>query len=251
MVGRFLGFDLDSGSRVPRAVTADQLATAARAHLVTWLDRLTADHPAVMLLEDIHWADSESLALVGELITRLPGARLLVVALTRLDLADRHPEWLGDVHPFRRVDVDRLPAETTALLVREILQHAARVPDELVDLIADRSDGNPFFIEELIKMLADRDVIRTDKAMAGWTIDVDRLGSIGVPGTLTGVLQAAARQPGTAGPRRPPERFGGWSSVLGCRRRGHRPPVRRSRPPRRSGEGADLSSGSLHLRRLQ
>ena len=190
LVGRFLGFDLDSGSRVSRAVTADQLATAARAHLVSWLDRLTADHPAVMLLEDIHWADSESLALVGELITRLPGARLLVVALTRLDLADRHPEWLEDVHPFRRVDVDRLPAETTALLVREILQHAAHVPDELVDLIADRSDGNPFFIEELIKMLADRDVIRTDEATAGWTIDVDRLGSMGVPATLTAVLQA-------------------------------------------------------------
>jgi predicted ATPase len=64
------------------------------------------------------------------------------------------------------------------------------VPDGLVELIVERSDGNPFFVEELIKMLTDEGVIRTDALDGRWTIEADRLDRGGVPATITGVLQA-------------------------------------------------------------
>jgi predicted ATPase len=74
--------------------------------------------------------------------------------------------------------------------VRRILQRADLVPDDLVELIVGRCDGNPFFVEELLKMLVDDRVIRTDGPDGRWSIDGDRLALSRVPATLTGVLQA-------------------------------------------------------------
>ena len=74
--------------------------------------------------------------------------------------------------------------------MRRILQRADVVPDDLVELIVGRCDGNPFFVEELLKMLVDDRVIRTDGPDGRWSIDGDRLALSRVPATLTGVLQA-------------------------------------------------------------
>ena len=186
-VGRWLGFDL--GGAGPD-IGGDGLAQAARAHLVRWLGGLARDEPAVLLLEDLHWADGESLAVLAELIDRLPEARLLVVGLTRPDLVDREPAWFDGSVQVVRVEVSPLDLETTEALVRTVLRAAGEVPDELVHFVAHRSDGNPFFVEELIKMLTERGVIRTDGADGGWWVDTGRVDLQGVPATLTGVLQA-------------------------------------------------------------
>ena len=102
MVGLRLG-------RPGRSLGTEGLAVTARAHLVRWLGALAADEPAVLLLEDLHWADDESLALVVELVARLPDARLLVVGLTRPDLADRHPEWFDGSLMAVRIDAPVAP----------------------------------------------------------------------------------------------------------------------------------------------
>jgi class 3 adenylate cyclase len=106
IVGQWLGFNsVDPGG----SLGAEGMAVTARAHLVRWLGALATDEPAVLLLEDLHWADEESLALLVELIARLPDARLLVVGLTRPGLADRHPEWFNGSLMAVRIDVQSLP----------------------------------------------------------------------------------------------------------------------------------------------
>src|SRR4029077_19951836 len=100
----------------------------------------------------------------------------------------RHPEWFNE--PVTTIVLAPLPPEATAELTRLVLRHADVVPDDLVELIVGRCDGNPFFIEELVKMLIDDGVIRTDRPDGGWSIDVERLAGSPVPATLTGVLQA-------------------------------------------------------------
>ena len=186
-VGQWLGFDLGDSAGL---LVAEGMEATARAHLVHWLGSLAADEPAVILLEDLHWADDESLHLLVELVARLPDARLLVVGLTRPDLAERHPEWFSDTSMVRRIDLAPLQPDATADLVRLVLQYADTVPDELVELIVGRCDGNPFFVEELVKMLIDDLVIHTDAADGRWSIDVERLAVSRVPATLSGVLQA-------------------------------------------------------------
>src|SRR5262249_33147332 len=62
------------------------------------------------------------------------------------------------------------------------------VPTALRDLVVDRADGNPFYIEELIKALIDDRVIV--KGEGAWSVDTTRLSTVRIPATLTGVLQA-------------------------------------------------------------
>jgi class 3 adenylate cyclase len=161
VVGHWLGFDLRSSSAVRPLLGAGQLATAARAHFLRYIEQLTADEPAVMFLEDLHWADEESIDLIGDLLRDCPTAHLLVIAVGRPPLLER-PETrpLLDASTLR-LSLRPLDTESSRALVEEILQRTGGVPGVLADLIVDRADGNAYYIEELTKMLIDDGVIET------------------------------------------------------------------------------------------
>ncbi|MCI0354406.1 MAG: hypothetical protein L0099_05100, partial [Acidobacteria bacterium] len=73
-------------------------------------------------------------------------------------------------------------------LVAEILRKAPEIPQALQDLIVSRAEGNPFYIEELIKMLIESGVILTGDEH--WHVVLERLADVRVPATLTGVLES-------------------------------------------------------------
>ncbi len=83
-----------------------------------------------------------------------------------------------------------LDDDTSRALVADVLQHVSDRPDSLVELITRRAEGNPFFVEELIKMLIDDGVIIPGGSELAWRIDLDQLEASSVPSTLTGVLEA-------------------------------------------------------------
>ncbi len=187
-VSAWLGF----GATTRETTGTEHLAALARSALVTWLRALAQESASVLFLEDLHWADQESMGLVWELAEWLPDARLLIVALSRPgDHLDQH--WF-DEHPFAEcLPLEPLDRPASATLVHEVLKRADHVPDRFVDLIVDRSDGNPFFVEELVKMLRDRGVI-VDAEGDGWTILEGELDPADVPATIAGVLQARLDQ---------------------------------------------------------
>ncbi len=94
LVAHWLGFDLGSSAAVQRLLGSGQLASTARAHVFRYFDALAADGPVVVFLEDLHWADDESLALVDDLIAQLAEVHLLVVGAARSALLER-PEAEG------------------------------------------------------------------------------------------------------------------------------------------------------------
>jgi len=77
--------------------------------------------------------------------------------------------------------------------VHEVLARVDHVPDRLVDLIVERSDGNPFFVEEIVKMFRGHGVI-VDADGDGWTITPGDVDPADVPATIAGVLQARLDQ---------------------------------------------------------
>jgi tetratricopeptide (TPR) repeat protein len=186
IVGHWLGFEIGGSDAVGRLAGSAGFAEVARSHLFAWLRALTADEPGVLLLEDLHWADDETLDLIEELAARRD-MRLLVVGLARPALFERRPGW---GHQAVRVELGALSATACRELVGEVLQHAGMVPKLLVDIIVARADGNPFYVEELVKMLIDDAVITVGEFDEPWQIDLDRLDESRVPATLTGVLQA-------------------------------------------------------------
>jgi tetratricopeptide (TPR) repeat protein len=146
-----------------------------------------------MLLEDLHWTDGSSLDAVTRLAASLSvGAAgtspLLLVCAARPSLYQRRPGW-GEGRAFHsRLDLDPLSRQDSRRLVGEILQRMEQVPGALRDLVVGGAEGNPFFLEELIKMLIEEGVIR--KGERAWSVDEERLDELRVPPTLTGVLQA-------------------------------------------------------------
>ncbi len=171
VVGHWMGFELSSSPAVQRLLGA-QFAITARAQLLAFFASLAVSAPVVLALEDLHWADDESLDLIVDLVTHLREHRLFALGLTRPALLDRRPGFPGDGVLTSRLDLPSLTDADCRALVHEVLQRVADVPAELVDLVVARADGNAFYLEELIKMLIDDGVIDTSAADDVWRVDL-------------------------------------------------------------------------------
>jgi DNA-binding NarL/FixJ family response regulator len=119
---------------------------------VELLDRLSGDQPVVLLLEDLHWADASTLGLVSYLAHAVRDHRILVVATYRIDEPGEGLSHL--VLELVRSGAVRL-VELAPLSDRELAQLLSEASDETLDpaLVASicaRSEGNPFFAEELL-----------------------------------------------------------------------------------------------------
>ena len=117
--------------------------------LVEWS---SPDAPALLVIEDVHWADRETLQVIEYLADHLSGQAALVVATLRDDEPGPGGELVSALWARRAVQPISLsplnPAESEVML-RECLSATSMLP-ELIDAVVTRSDGVPFFIEELL-----------------------------------------------------------------------------------------------------
>ncbi|MFG3010794.1 AAA family ATPase [Streptomyces cinerochromogenes] len=117
------------------------------------LERVAAEHPVALVLEDLHWADASTRHLLAYLFRTLRAGRLLVLATYRSDdIHRRHPlrpllAELDRLRTVRRIELARFTREEAGRQIAGIL--AAEPDPAQVDEIYARSDGNAFFIEEL------------------------------------------------------------------------------------------------------
>ena len=123
--------------------------------VLTLLERLAADRPLVLVVEDAHWADRSTRDLLTFLIRNLYGGGPLLILVTyRTDELHRsHPlrpllTELDRVEGVRRFELSRLGRTEVAELVRSIL--GTDGPPKLVDDVFARSEGNPLFVEVLL-----------------------------------------------------------------------------------------------------
>ena len=132
------------------------------------LSRLSAPSGAILLLEDLHWADTESLRLLSYLARESADLDVWIVATYRSDeLHRRHPltAVLADLsreRRYREVRLEPLAREDLRQMVSAILDDT-EVGEEFLDAVLERTEGNPFFVEELIKVLVERGDIFRDR----------------------------------------------------------------------------------------
>jgi class 3 adenylate cyclase/tetratricopeptide (TPR) repeat protein len=188
-IGRLLGFELhDNPAFEAGRADARQFQVQASGYLVDYVRGLVQQSPVVVLLEDIHWADDSSLDLLRRLCGALARQPLLVVAAARPELFARRPDWGQDLPAHERLELRPLPPSESQRLVDEILQAAPGVPSALRELVVGQAEGNPYFIEEGLRMLVDEGVI--EKSAGRWVAQPDRLPEIRIPPTLEGLLLA-------------------------------------------------------------
>ena len=131
------------GPAMPAEPEIDRLIEAV-AELVA---RRATAAPLLVVFEDLHWADRSTLDLMETLIRRAPAQSMLVLATFRPEFRP-HPALLGRV---TQLSIARLDRAETDQMVGALL--GAPPPPALADLIAERTDGVPLFVEEVVRRI--------------------------------------------------------------------------------------------------
>ena len=119
--------------------------------------QLVHDRPLVMLIEDMHWAEDDLCDLIDALIEEVTGPLLLLVT-ARPELLDRRPAWGGARRRTSALHFEAMPSGDTNRLLDGLL--GVEIPKVIRDLVVERAEGNPFFVEELIATFLDRGILQ-------------------------------------------------------------------------------------------
>jgi class 3 adenylate cyclase/predicted ATPase len=146
------------------------------------LVRESMNQPIILVLEDLHWIDHETQAFLDELVDSMAGVRLLL-------LVDYRPEhrhaWASKTY-YNQIRLDPLPEESAQELLTALLGDAPEL-DGLKRLIIAKSEGTPFFIEEIVQALSERGILVRGNGVVRLTAP---LAEIQIPATVQGMLVA-------------------------------------------------------------
>ena len=154
-------------------------AAEARRSVETVMRGLARQRPVVVVLSELHWADAAVLELVDELLGRSVNLPILVLATARPEIESR---WVPKPGPYNVITlhVDALDRGEAEQLLTVLLEGSA--PTDLRDALLERSGGNPFFLEELVSLLADAGLVAGDGESPGRVREL--------PATLRGLVAA-------------------------------------------------------------
>jgi class 3 adenylate cyclase/tetratricopeptide (TPR) repeat protein len=194
-IGQLLGFDFSESPYIMELGDDPQAQrNRGMSSLRDYFAAASQAAPVVVFLDDVHWADDSSIDVIKELSRMTAKHPILLICLARPSLYERRPYW-GEGQEFhRKMELQPLSKRESRQLVEEILKHVEHVPLELRELVVAGAEGNPFYIEELIKMLIERGVIVRGEINSNgeerWRVIQAQLELVDVPTTLAGVLQA-------------------------------------------------------------
>lgn len=159
--------------------------------VAVWIEMLAAERPTVLYLDDIHWIDPTSLELLGQLMPLVQRAPLAVVLAFRPrpdDASWLFHESLRAGYPDRYRAIQLAPLDETQ--GRELVGNLLAIedlPESVRRLIMETAEGNPFFLEEIIRSLLDAGLVERQGDHWRATADIVKLR---IPDTLIGVITA-------------------------------------------------------------
>ena len=191
ILGQLLSMRLDSTETTAvGTVTGEAFRNRLFAVLERLLLALAKQKPVVVVMEDLHWADHSSLELLDHLFRLVTQAPIAFVLLSR-PKQESPVSWeklgptLENYRPYLlEIPLKPLSGEASGDLVRGLLD-GSMLPKNLAEVILNRSEGNPFFVEEVLRSLIERGVLA--RANGAWKV-TDLVENIQVPDSLQGVL---------------------------------------------------------------
>jgi len=176
-----------------RDVEGEKLKAGTFRAVQTLIERAAGERPLVLVCEDLHWADPSSMEMLEHLLPLTNHASLLFICVFRP--AREHSSWqlretAARLYPHRHtgLSLNPLSAAESVTLASNLLG-VEGLPETLKSRILSQAEGNPFYVEEVIRSLIDRGAIVLDEASGRWQATQD-VSSIPIPDTLHGVLMA-------------------------------------------------------------
>jgi ABC-type oligopeptide transport system substrate-binding subunit/class 3 adenylate cyclase len=156
----------------------------------TLFERLASDRPVAVAIDDLHWADATSIQLLERLLPVSEEAAVLLVLAMRPErdhlswsvkdeAARRYP------HRTRQLDLEALSGQADRELLRALVE-GATLPSDLESRLLENAEGNPFYLEELVRSLTDAGALV--RGEAGWRFDHEV--PVEIPATVEKVILA-------------------------------------------------------------
>ena len=149
-----------------------------------YLGAIAAVAPLVLVMEDIHWADDSVLSFL-EFLGRWGEGSIVIVCLARNELLERRGSWGGGLSNTTTIVLEPLGEEASVALMDGLLDGG--VPGTLAERITALAEGNPLFVEEMVRMLVDRGVLRFSDGRWELASAVDQ---VEIPDSVQAVLAA-------------------------------------------------------------
>src|SRR2546421_1923268 len=123
-----------------------------------FLEALALQQPLIIVIDDLQWADEALLDLLEYLTDRVTNVPILFLCPARPDFFERRRDWGGGRRNFTTLALESLSSEESNELVDALLK-TEDLPGVLRYTILTRAEGNPFFVEEIVRMLIDQKVL--------------------------------------------------------------------------------------------
>jgi len=150
------------------------------------LETLAERGPVVVVFDDIHWGEATFLDLIEYLAGWSTDAPILVLCLARQELMDTRPNWGSGLPDATSLRLEPLTEEDSERLIENLLGEAP-LEEQVRSRIRHAAEGNPLFVEEILRMLVDEELLRRDDGR--WTVSGD-LSSMAIPPTINALLAA-------------------------------------------------------------
>lgn len=184
--------DADVAARVAAAIGLSDAAFPT--HEIAWAARkffeaLAAHGPAVMFIDDIHWAEPAFLNLLEHVLSATDSAPILLLCTARHDLLDKRPQW-GESDRSLRL-VLRPLTDAAAASIAENLLGATGLPADVVGRIVAAAEGNPLYVEQMLSMLVESKAL---ELRDGRWVRTESYREIDIPPTIKALLEARLGQ---------------------------------------------------------
>ncbi len=187
-----LGLKQDEAARdMLQTLDGDTVKHQIKKSVRRYFTCMAEGEPTILVFEDTHWADPSSLEILEDLFSTTDQCSLMLLILMRVERD--HGSWKVKLkaetdygHRYTDIHLKRLSKNDSNQLVDHLLE-VADLPDDVRRLIMDRSEGNPFYLEEIIRNLIDQGVLVHEGANWRATKEITQ---VSIPDSLHGVLQA-------------------------------------------------------------
>jgi tetratricopeptide (TPR) repeat protein len=188
-VGGFVGLDYPPTAFL-RAVTENpkQHAEIARTALRRFIEADAAQSPLVLVLDDMQWADSDTLGLVSEIVTGLGGSPVVLLTAARPDMLVHASGWGEGAVDHERIDLRNLDPDDAEQMFRNLLSRVPVIPEETAQSAVEMTGGNPAFLEQLVRLFFENGTI--DTRQSAWRLDPDRAAETELPISIEEAIEA-------------------------------------------------------------
>lgn len=173
-----------------RAVTenAKQHGELSRTAVRRFLELDSSASPLVLVLDDLQWADDDTLAMISDIAHGLGGSPVAILTAARPEMLVRGPAWGDGAIDHTRIDLRNLEQDEAEQMFKNLLSRCKEIPIDTIETAVEMTGGNPAFLEQLVRLFLDNGAI--DASQQVWRLDPDRAADTELPVSIEEAIEA-------------------------------------------------------------